>query len=86
MSVQMLIRIEPDLKEKLKRLSRSQGKTTSQMIRNILEDYVNERDIGAYIDDLWNRIGKKLKSKKIEEKDIKQAIKEVRKKKNESRH
>ena len=86
MSVQMLIRIDPDMKEKLKRLSRSQGKNTNQMIRDIIEDYINDRDIAPYIDDLWNRIGNKLKSKKVEKKDIKQAIAEVRTKKNESRH
>lgn len=78
MSEQMLIRIDPELKEKIRRLARYEGKTTSGMVREILREYVKERDIGTYIDDLWKRIGKKLKSKGKMPNDISKEIKRVR--------
>lgn len=79
MTTQMIIRIDPTLKDKLYKLARTEGKSASQMIREILKDYVKERDISAYIDDLWKRIGRKLESKKIKPKDIEKAIRESRK-------
>jgi hypothetical protein len=49
-----------------------------------LRKKIKERDIGTYIDDLWGRIGRKLRSKGIRPRDIDKAIKEVRKLENES--
>jgi metal-responsive CopG/Arc/MetJ family transcriptional regulator len=79
MADQMLIRIDADLKAKLNRLSRAEGKTTSQMVRELIRDYVKERDIGAYIDGLWERIGTKLTARGVRPADISQAIRETRK-------
>ena len=86
MSVQMLIRIEPDMKEALNKLARKEGKSASHLVREIIKDYIRERDLSAYVDDLWERIGKKLKNKGIKQEDISQVIKETRKKKHESCH
>jgi len=80
MSVQLLIRMDSEIKEKLTRLARNEGKNTSQMVREIIEDYIKDRDISAHIDDLWDRIGQKLKKKKIQQSDIKKAVKQVRRK------
>lgn len=80
MTTQMIIRIDPEVKKRLSKLARIEGKTTSQMVRELIEDYMKERDIGAYVDDLWNRIGGKLKSRGVKPSDIDRAIKEVRKK------
>ena len=79
MTTQMIIRIDPELKNRLTKLARLEGKATSQMVRELIQDYLREKDIGAYIDDLWDRIGGRLKSKGINEKDIRRAIKESRK-------
>jgi hypothetical protein len=79
MTTQMIIRIDPETKTRLNRLARVEGKTTSQMMRELIEDYIKERDIGVYIDDLWGRIGGKLKSKGIRQRDINRAIREARK-------
>jgi predicted DNA-binding protein len=79
MGTQMIIRIDPDIKNRLSKLARVEGKTTSQMVRELIEDYIKERDIGLYIDDLWDRVGKKLKSKGVKPKDITMAIRESRK-------
>ncbi len=78
MTTQMIIRIDPEMKSKLNRIARVEGKTTSEMVRELLGDYIKEKDIGSCIDDLWDRIGGKLKSKGITPKDIRSAIKESR--------
>ena len=78
MTTQMIVRVDPEMKERLNKLARGEGKTTSQLVRELIEDYIKERDIGVYIDDLWGRIGGKLKSKGIRQRDINRAIKEAR--------
>lgn len=75
---QMIIRIDPELKEKLYNLARLEGKPASQMVRELIADYVRESDIGPYIDDLWDRIGGKMKSKGITGTDIKNAVRASR--------
>ena len=79
MTTQMIIRIDSEIKNRLNRLARVEGKTTSQMVRELIEGYIKERDIGTYIDDLWNRIGGKLRSKGVKQRDINRAIREARK-------
>jgi len=86
MATQMIIRIDPDVKERLNRLARMEGKTTSQMVRGLIEEYIRERDISTYIDDLWKRIGGKLRAKGVTSEDIEKAIRETRRTKGESRH
>ena len=80
MSTQMMIRIDPEMKERLNKLARVEGKTSSQMVRELIEDYIKERDIGSYIDDLWNRVGGKLRARGVKPGDIDKTIKEVRRK------
>ena len=79
MSTQMIIRIDDEVKNRLSKLARLEGKTTSEMVRELIEEYIKERDISAYIDDLWSRIGKKLKSKGVTPATIDKAIKATRK-------
>lgn len=78
MTTQMIIRIDSDVKSKITKLAYSEGKTASQVVRELIQNYIQERDIGAYIDDLWSRTGNKLTSSGIGLKDIEPAIKEVR--------
>ena len=80
MSTQMIIRIDEEVKNRLNKLARIEGKTTSGMVRELIEEYIEEHDIGAYIDDLWNRTGKKLKSKGVTSATINKAVKAARKK------
>ena len=79
MSNQMIIRIDSELKDKLYKLARMEGKSSSQVVRELIQDYLRERDMGAYIDDLWKRIGTKLISKGAKLKDIDKAIIKARK-------
>jgi predicted DNA-binding protein len=79
MTTQMIIRIDSEIKDRFNKLARVEGKTSSQMVRELIEDYIKERDIGVYIDDLWERIGGKLKSKGVKQSDVNKAIREGRK-------
>lgn len=81
MSTQMIVRIDPELKTKVNNLAKTEGKSISEVVRELLEDYVKDRDIGLYIDDLWKRISNKLTSRGFGSKDIKRVIQEVRTKK-----
>ena len=81
MSTQMIVRINPELKKKVNTIAKGEGKSISEVVRELLEGYVRNRDIGLYIDDLWQRIGEKLITRKIGPKEIQRATREVRTKK-----
>ncbi len=78
MTTQMIIRVEQTLKNKVSNLAKSEGKSLSELVRELLENYTKERDIGAYIDNLWDSIGQKLYQENINESDIEEAIKLTR--------
>ena len=79
MGDQLIIRIDPDLKKDLNRLSRAEGKSTSRMVRELIRGYVKERDVGAYIDGLWERIGQKLGARGVRPSEIVETIANTRK-------
>jgi predicted transcriptional regulator len=79
MADQLMIRIDPDLKKNLGRLARAEGKTTSRMVRELIRDYVKERDITTYIDGLWDRIGNKLAARGVRASSVGKAIAKARK-------
>jgi len=81
MSTQMIIRIEPELKQKVSSLAKAEGRSTSEIVRGLLKDYVRNRDIGAYIDGLWDRMGTKLSSRGVSPGQIERVIQEVRSRK-----
>ncbi|MGA1865428.1 MAG: ribbon-helix-helix protein, CopG family [bacterium] len=81
MTNQMIVRIDPDLKNKVNNIAKAEGKSVSEVVRELLEEYVKNRDIGSYVDDLWQRIGHKLKSQGIGQQEIKDAIQKARTKK-----
>ncbi|MBE0711079.1 MAG: ribbon-helix-helix protein, CopG family [Candidatus Aminicenantes bacterium] len=79
MAAQLMIRIDPDLKKSLDRLSRAEGKTTSRMVRELIRDYIKDRDIAAYIDGLWDRIGNKLAARGSRASAVGDAVAKARK-------
>lgn len=81
MTTQMIFRIDPELKSKVSSLAKAEGKRVSEVVRELLEGYVRDRDVGSYVDDLWARIGGKLRSRGVTLKDLRRTIKEVRAKK-----
>jgi len=77
----MLIRLDSDCKLGISRLAKLEGKTASQIIRELISQYIKERDISGYIDLLWKRIGDEIRESGFSEKDVNRIIKEVRAKK-----
>jgi len=75
---QILIRIDQEMKKKLARFALLEGKNSSQVVRELVEQYIQNHDISVYIDDLWERVNKKFTAKGISTKEIKQAILAVR--------
>ncbi len=80
MTTQMIIRVDPALKNKVSNLAKSEGKSLSELVRELLENYTKERNMGDYIDNLWDSIGEKLSQENINESDIEEAIKLARSK------
>ena len=78
MSTQLVIRIDPDLKEKASHFAAREGRSLSEVVRALLENYTRERDMTGYVDDLWARIGRKLADKDTTPADIERVIEEVR--------
>jgi len=81
MTTQMIIRIDSEVKNRLNKLANAEGKTTSQIVRELIENYIKERDIGAYIDDIWKRIGERLTSSGVVLSDVDKAIRDARRNK-----
>lgn len=78
MKTQMIIRLDPNTKDKLSKVAKIEGKNSSQVVRELIERHIRESDWNAYIDNLWARVGKKLKARGIGTGDIRRAIRDVR--------
>lgn len=78
MTTQMIIRIDQGLKNKVTRLAKADGKNLSELVRELLQRYTMERNMSAYIDNLWDSIGNNLSETDVSEVDISEAIKQVR--------
>ena len=78
MATQMIIRIEPELKDKVGRLARAEGKSTSEVVRELLEEYARNRDMEGYVDELLDRIGAKLLTRGATPAKLTRTLHEVR--------
>jgi predicted DNA-binding protein len=78
MSKQMVIRIDDETKERFQRVSRMEGKTASEKMRELIENYVRKADLSQVVDDLWERIGTKANMKGVSVKDVDRIIRETR--------
>ncbi len=78
MATQMIIRIDDTIKTKFAKLTKAEGKTTSHVVRELIQGYVQDHDMGGYIDDLWNRIGRNLTEQGDTAKSVSRAIQAAR--------
>jgi len=78
MSGQMMIRIDEETKERFQRLARMEGKSASEKVRELVENYIHKADISLVVDDLWARVGTRLRERKVTEDDVERAIRESR--------
>lgn len=75
---QMVIRMPDELKAKAAKLAQTEGKNLSSLVRELLEEYVRDHDMGAFIDDLWLRVGDRMKKSGAGPEDIDSAIRATR--------
>jgi len=78
MSTSLIVRIEETTKKRFSRLVRSEGKSVSEKVRELIDGYIKKADIGVVVDDLWDRVGTKLRKKGVRERDVAHTIREVR--------
>jgi predicted DNA-binding protein len=78
MTRQMVIRIDEETKERFQRVSRMEGKTASEKMRELIENYVRKADLSQVVDDLWDRIGAKANKQGVNVKDVDRIIRETR--------
>jgi predicted DNA-binding protein len=78
MGSQMIIRIDDETKKKFYKFARMEGKTASEKVREMVEGYIERTDIGPAIDNLWERIGRKIREKGFTRADIDKTIRKVR--------
>lgn len=81
MKTQMILRLDEDTKTRFDRLARQEGKTSSQMVRELMATYIAEHNPAAAIDRLWARIGGALQAAGTREADVAKAVRHVRRKK-----
>ena len=78
METQLIIRIDKSTKQKFSKIARTEGKTASAKVRELVSSYIEENDFSRVVGDIWDRTAKRLKKKGYTEKDVKEAIKSVR--------
>jgi predicted transcriptional regulator len=74
----MIIRVDSNTKSKFQKIARMEGKTTSEKLREMMKDYIAQKDFAAAVDRVWDKITIEFKKRGIAESDIEKAIKEVR--------
>jgi hypothetical protein len=77
MTTSLIVRIEETTKKRFSRLARTEGKSTSEKIREMIDGYIRKADIGPVVDDLWDRVGTKMRKRGVRERDVARAIREV---------
>lgn len=85
MNTSILIRVDKDKKERFERMARRRGKTTSEVVREMMDEYVERHDMRGYLSKLISDIGEDFKKQGITQADIDRTIKEVRAEKRSKR-
>jgi predicted DNA-binding protein len=75
---QLTVRIDDDLKDRLRTLARHEGKTTSDVVRTLVKQYVQDRDQSTFLENLWERMHENAESEGMGREDVDRIIDEVR--------
>ena len=78
MSTQLAIRLNEETKERFARISRQEGKTASEKMRELIDAYVRKADLSLVVDDIWARVGERMRQDGVTEDDIDRVVGEVR--------
>ena len=77
---QLSVRIDEDLKGHLENLARREGKSTSDVVRSLVQRYVQDRDRGAALRTLWEQMRQRAEKAGASPDDVEAAIESVREK------
>ncbi|MFB6248970.1 MAG: ribbon-helix-helix protein, CopG family [Salinibacter sp.] len=77
---QLTVRIDDDLKGHLQALARREGKSTSDVVRSLVQRYVQDRDRSAALRALWNQMERSAEETETGPEDVEEAIRAVRRK------
>lgn len=77
---QLTVRINDDLKGHLQALARREGKSTSDVVRSLVQRYVQDRDRGAALQALWEQMRQRAEEAGADPKDVEAAVESVREK------
>ena len=75
---QLTVRIDDDLKGHLQNLARQEGKSTSDVVRDLVQRYVQDRDRGAALRALWNQMQQNAGEAQASSEDVEEAVRAVR--------
>lgn len=76
---QLTVRLDDKLKEQLSSLARSEGKTTSDVMRMLVRQYVRDRDRSAFLENLWEHMQQNARAAGRSQEDVDEVIAQVRK-------
>jgi predicted DNA-binding protein len=79
MTSQLIIRIDSRKREQLKRLSKAEGKASSEVVRELIDNFIKDHDMSGYVDDLWKRTNAVMAKNGRSLKDVDKFIVESRK-------
>lgn len=75
---QLTVRIDDDLKDHLQTLARREGQSTSDVVRRLVQRYVQDRDRGAALRALWRRMQNNAEAAGAGPEDVESTIRAVR--------
>ena len=78
MESQLIVRLDSELKTRFQKYALSEGKNASQVVRELVAAYLQDRDMAGFVGDLWDRLGRKLESHGARVEDVDRAIRDVR--------
>ena len=76
----LTVRIDDDLKDHLQTLARQEGKSTGDVVRGLVQRYVQDRDQGAALRALWDRMRERAEEARASQRGVEDAIESARKK------
>ena len=78
MNTQLVIRLDEATKERFARISRQEGKTASEKMRELIDAYIRKADLTLVVDGIWESIGERMRKDGVTADDIDRVIAEAR--------
>lgn len=75
---QLTVRIDDDLKDRLNTIARHEGRTTSDVVRGLVKQYIQDRDRSTFLENLWERMRDNAEAEGMSRADVDRIIDEVR--------